>query len=135
MLEGLLGFRGSAKADPFLGQCRKWFRDAGKILNEFTIVKGKAKESADIADTLGHWPVLDGLNFLFLGVNALSGDHVAEEGDALFKEGALRRLNFKAYTVKAGENSVQSFQKLLLGRRIDNDVIQVTEADAPQVVL
>ena len=127
MLEGLLGFRGPAKADPFLGQCRKWFRDAGKILNEFskfTIVRGKAKESADIADTLKHWPVLDRLNLLFLGVNALSGDHVAKEGDALFKKGALRRLNFKAHTMKAGENSV-AFQKFLLRRRIDNYIIKV----------
>jgi len=125
VLEGLLGFRGPVKANPFLGQCREWFRDAGKIFNKFTIVGRKSKESTDIADTLGHWPVLDGLNFLLLRVNALSGDHVAQEGDALSKEGALRRLNFKAHTVKAGENSVQSFQKFLLGRRIHYDVIKV----------
>ena len=42
---------------------------------------------------------------------------MAKEGDALFKEGAFRRLNLEAYIVKAGENNVQSLQKLLFGHR------------------
>ena len=50
---------------------------------------------------------------------------MAKEGDALFKEGALRRLNFQAHTMKAGENSVEAFQKFLLRRRIDNYIIKV----------
>jgi len=70
-LEGLLGLRGPIKANAFLGQCRKWFRDTGKVFNKFTIVGRKSKESTGIPDTLGHSPVLDGINFLFLGINAL----------------------------------------------------------------
>jgi len=50
---------------------------------------------------------------------------VAKEGDALFKERAHRRLNLQTHTVKAGENSVEAFQKFLLGRRKDNDIIKV----------
>jgi len=57
-LEGLLGFRWPIEANSFLGQCRKWFRDAGKVFDKFTVVGRKSKESTDIADTLGHWPVL-----------------------------------------------------------------------------
>jgi len=47
---------------------------------------------------------------------------VAQEGDTLFKEGAFRRLNLKTYTMEAGEDNVEAFQKFLLGRRIDNDI-------------
>ena len=50
---------------------------------------------------------------------------MAQVRDALFKEGAFRRFNLKTDVVKAGENSVQPFQKFLLGRRIYNDVIKV----------
>ena len=50
---------------------------------------------------------------------------MTKEGDALFKEGAFRRLNLKAHTMEAGEDSVEAFQEFLLGRRIDNDIIKV----------
>jgi len=56
---------------------------------------------------------------------------VAQEGDALFKDGAFRRLNLKTYTMEAGENNVEALQKFLLGRRIHNDIIKITEANAP----
>ena len=50
---------------------------------------------------------------------------MAKEGDALFKKGALRRLNLQTHTMKAGENSVEAFQKFLFGRRKDNYIIKV----------
>jgi len=33
--------------------------------------------------------------------------------------------------METGEDSVEAFQKFLLGRRIDNDVIKIAEANAP----
>ena len=72
-------------ANPLLGQCRKWFRDARKILDKSSVVKSKAEKGAHIADALGHWPVLYIVNFLVLGVNSLYGDHMPEKGNAFFK--------------------------------------------------
>jgi len=41
---------------------------------------------------------------------------VAKERDALFKEGALRRLNLKAHTMKAGKNSVEAYECMWIHR-------------------
>jgi len=69
-LEGLLGLWCPGKANALFGQCRKWFRDACKVLHKLTVIGRKSEKCAHIADTLGHWPVFNSLNFLFLGVNA-----------------------------------------------------------------
>jgi len=57
-------------ANPLLGHCRKWFRDAKEILDKFAVVGSKAEKGAHIADALWHWLVLNRLNFLLLGINA-----------------------------------------------------------------
>ena len=59
---------------------------------------------------------------------------MSQEGDSLFKEGTFGRFNFEAHIMKAGENNVQPFQEFLLGRGVDYDVIEVAEANTPQVV-
>ena len=78
-LEGLLGLGRPREKHPFLGQCRKWFRDASEILDEFTVIRIKAEKGAHIADALWHRPILDGANLLLLRVNARGGDHVAQK--------------------------------------------------------
>jgi len=59
---------------------------------------------------------------------------VAQEGDALFEEGAFGRFDFKAHVMEARENSMQPFQEFLLGRGVDYNIIKVAEANAPEVV-
>jgi len=59
---------------------------------------------------------------------------VSQEGDSLFKKETFGRFNFEAHIMKAGKNNVQPFQEFLLGRGVDYDVIEVAEANTPQVV-
>jgi len=94
-LEGLLGLGRPRETHPLLGQCRKWFRDASEILDEFTVIRSKAEKGAHIADALWHRPILDGAN-LFPRVNARGGDHVAQK-----KMRSLKRQHFEGFTLRS----------------------------------
>ena len=109
-----------------------------RLRNECTIldvVTGKVAESSELADLaqIGGWRhVSKQLKFLAAGSYAFRSDNKTKVGHFGVAKETFSQIDLELMLLEFGENLVEYLQVMLVGGRMDNDVINVHDdvADA-----